>query len=95
MSDVSHISARNRARLLLAAAVIVIAVSVWGVSAQQRGGADRVFDETRSAEQMLAAMLDQETGVRGFALTRQDTFLEPYRRGTTAFDALAPPRPGG
>ncbi|HYI37301.1 MAG TPA: diguanylate cyclase [Thermoleophilaceae bacterium] len=86
MSDVSHISARNRARLLLAAAVLVIAVSVWGVSAQQRSTADRVFDETRSAHQMLAAMLDQETGVRGFALTRQDTFLEPYRRGTVAFE---------
>ncbi|HEX5908851.1 MAG TPA: diguanylate cyclase, partial [Thermoleophilaceae bacterium] len=85
MSDASHISARNRARLLLAAAVLVIAVSVWGVSAQQRSTADRVFDETRSAQQMLAAMLDQETGVRGFALTRQDTFLEPYRQGTAAF----------
>ncbi len=86
MPEVSNISARNRARLLLAAAVVVIAVSVWGVSALQRRTADRVFDETQSAQRMLTAMLDQETGLRGFALTHQDTFLEPFRRGTVAFE---------
>ncbi len=87
MSDVSQTSARNRARLLLALAVVVIAASVWGVSALQRRTAERVFDETRSAQQMLTGMLDQETGLRGFALTRRDYFLRPFRIGSVEFEA--------
>ena len=53
MPDVSDTSARNRARALLALAVVVIAGSVWVVSATQRRTADRVFDETRAAQLML------------------------------------------
>jgi len=33
------------------------------------------------------AMLDQETGMRGFLLTADETFLEPYHRGGQAFKA--------
>jgi diguanylate cyclase (GGDEF)-like protein len=36
---------------------------------------------------MLEAMLDQETGLRGYMLTGDDRFLEPYRSGATAFRA--------
>ena len=89
MTDVTNISARNRARLLLAAAVVLIAASVWGVTTLQRNTADQVFEETQAAERMLTAMLDQETGLRGFALTRQDTFLAPFERGTAAFERAA------
>jgi signal transduction histidine kinase/CheY-like chemotaxis protein len=31
-----------------------------------------------------AAMVDQETGIRAFLLTGQDSFLDPYNRGRTA-----------
>ncbi len=86
MFDASSIPARSRARLLLAAAVVVIAASVWGVSALQRRAADRVAEQTRAAQLMLTGMLDQETGLRGFALTRRESFLEPFRRGTLEFE---------
>src|SRR5687768_5891110 len=36
-----------------------------------------VLDEARELEKLL---VDQETGVRGFLLTGQDEFLEPYTR---------------
>jgi diguanylate cyclase (GGDEF)-like protein len=75
-----------RTRLVLALAVAVVALAVWGVSETQRGAAERAFDESRAASAMLTAMLDQETGVRGFALSRDDAFLEPYLRGAEDFD---------
>jgi len=35
---------------------------------------------------LLGIMVDQETGVRGFVITRDDSFLEPYARAKGAFD---------
>ena len=41
--------------------------------------------ETKAAESDLnLAMLDEETGLRGFLLTRDPQFLEPYHRGELA-----------
>jgi len=84
------ISSTNRTRLLLAAAVFVISAAVWIVSETQRNTAERVFEESRAANRMLTAMLDQETGLRGFAIAKQEDFLEPYVRGAADFnDSLA------
>lgn len=88
-SSSRKISASSRARLLLVAAVGVIARSVWGVSQIQRSSADRSFTQTRSAERVLTAMLDQETGMRGFALARREDFLAPFEHGTVAFGPAA------
>ena len=76
-----------RTRATLAIAVVVIAAAVLAVSETQRATAERVFEESRAADQMLTAMLDQETGLRGFALTRQRSFLQPFDRGVRDFDA--------
>jgi diguanylate cyclase (GGDEF)-like protein len=81
------ISGPNRTRLLFAAAVVVISAAVWLVSATQRNTAERVFEESRAANRMLTAMLDQETGVRGFAISGKEEFLQPYIRGQEDFDA--------
>jgi signal transduction histidine kinase len=35
----------------------------------------------------MDAMVDQETGVRGYLITGDERFLEPYRRGGTAYTA--------
>jgi diguanylate cyclase (GGDEF)-like protein len=78
-----------RTRATLAIAVVVIAAAVWGVSHTQRSTAERVFEESAAAERMLTAMLDQETGLRGFALTRERSFLEPFDSGERDFDAAA------
>ncbi len=78
-------SSRVRLRLLLAVAVLTIAGAVWGVAQTQRSAADRAFAQSRAAEQMLTAMLDQETGLRGFAMSREEQFLDPFVRGERAF----------
>ena len=36
---------------------------------------------------LLAALIDQETGERGYIITGQEAFLEPYRAGEAAADA--------
>jgi CHASE3 domain sensor protein len=35
---------------------------------------------------MLIAMLDQETGLRGYVNTHDQRFLEPYRNGRTRLE---------
>tara|TARA_R110000851_G_scaffold245051_1_gene397840 strand:- start:316 stop:2355 length:2040 start_codon:yes stop_codon:yes gene_type:complete len=42
----------------------------------------------RNAEAVSAAMLDMETGQRGFMITGQDEYLEPYNDGKERFAAL-------
>jgi diguanylate cyclase (GGDEF)-like protein len=75
-----------RIRVLLFVAILVIAGSVWAVAAIQRHASEQVFDEYRAGQQMLVAMLNQETGMRGYALTGRDGFLEPYERGRQQFN---------
>jgi len=78
-SALSH----NRALLLLS--VVIVAAAVWLVSATQRSAAAHAFDESRAVEGMLVAQVNQETGLRGFALVRRPDFLEPYVAGRRAF----------
>ncbi len=40
------------------------------------------------ANQLKSFMIDQETGMRGFALTGQEQFLEPFNEGKESFDDL-------
>ena len=72
--------------LLLVAGVLLAAVAVWAPAAEQRASSERTYELTRSGQLMLTAMLDQETGVRGYLLTADRRFLEPYGRGRAAFD---------
>ncbi len=39
------------------------------------------FPARRAASQLLTSLVDQETGLRGFALTGDAQFLKPYRQG--------------
>jgi CHASE3 domain sensor protein len=87
LDELHPTSSRLRRRALLAVAVLTIAGAVWGVSQSQRSAADRAFGESRAGQQMLTAMLDQETGLRGFALAREEEFLAPFVAGQGAFDA--------
>ena len=41
----------------------------------------RTFPARLAASQLLASLVDQETGLRGYALTGDQQFLEPYRQG--------------
>ena len=45
--------------------------------------AQRTFPARLAASQLLTSLVDQETGLRGYALTGDQQFLEPYRKGLT------------
>jgi diguanylate cyclase (GGDEF)-like protein len=86
-----------RIRLLVFGAVAIIAASVWLAGSHQRSAADNAFSEAQAADQMLVAMLDQETGLLGYAVTGDQDLLQRYQdarvrfeRALTAAEAGAP-----
>lgn len=81
--------------LFLLAAVTAIVASVFSAAEVQRATAERSFAEESAAGAMLVAMLDQETGLRGFLPTGEDQFLKPYREGRTAFERAVMEAHGG
>ena len=83
------LSTGARTRLLLVVAVAAIAGTVWVAGSLKGRVLDRSFKQNRAAQHMLEAMLDQETGLRGYLLTADDRFLEPFRSGEVAFRAAA------
>jgi signal transduction histidine kinase len=60
-----------------AALVVVLRQADHAVSDQTR----RTFPARLAASQLLTSLVDQETGLRGYALTRDKRFLAPYRQG--------------
>jgi diguanylate cyclase (GGDEF)-like protein len=71
---------------LLLAVVVVAAALVFGFQVQSNA-AVRAAGRTQSAEAALVAMLDQETGMRGFLYTGQKVFLQPYVSGQADYKA--------
>ncbi len=70
---------------LMATVVIVCAIVGTQLLVQTQDRTDQIVDELQPARsasfQVQKALLDQETGVRGFALAGQEAFLEPYGQG--------------
>ena len=90
------LSLRRRLALLFAAvALVVVAASVLGVLAftslvRARGDLiDRLDPAVEQRALLLGALVNQETAVRGYALSGQDRYLAPYRRGRTEEAAAA------
>src|SRR4051794_7384543 len=75
-----------RVRLLFAAGVVVVCAAVWFAAYSQRSAVSRTAAAQRANTQMLVAMLDQETGLRGYKLTGLPVFLQPYTRGRVEFE---------
>ena len=81
------------AKLALAFGLVVCAVSGSSIVSWRNLGtieeANRWRDHTyvvlRKVERLTAAMVDQETGVRGYMIAANPNFLEPYRAGGRAF----------
>ena len=77
-----------RIRLLLVAAVAILGVATWlDVDAQRAELLDRQAQVVAAAD-LQTAMVDQETGVRGYDQTGSREFLEPYERGRTAYQRV-------
>jgi signal transduction histidine kinase len=81
-------SLRGRlAALFVALAAIAAVAAVLGAAAfegildARRDLVDRVDPAVTAATGIVADVVDQETGVRGYALAGRDVFLQPYRRG--------------
>jgi len=87
----THSSPHNLRRLLGALSVIAILVVALalGVGAlsfsllldARRAMIDEIDPAATAARDLFAALVSQETGVRGFLLTGEEAFLEPYERG--------------
>jgi methyl-accepting chemotaxis protein len=49
---------------------------------------NHTYEVIRTGEDVSSAMVDMETGQRGFMVTGKDEYLEPYNSGNTRFDRL-------
>ncbi|HYH29596.1 MAG TPA: CHASE3 domain-containing protein, partial [Pseudonocardia sp.] len=77
------------AALLAIAAITLAAIALWRLADARSGLVDVASPALVAAQQLSAALVDQETGVRGFALTGRSDLLEPYWDGIAAQDAAA------
>jgi CHASE3 domain len=73
----------------VAAAAVLLAVLVSTLTGQQQSNGLVRRSETvlRTAANGERAVVDMETGLRGFVITRDRTFLEPYSKGVPAAQA--------
>ena len=78
---------RNPIRSIVLTAVVVLSLAVGLTSYAQRSASRAAAGKSRTAQELLTAMLDQETGLRGFGLSGDEDFLEPYRNGQRNYDA--------
>jgi signal transduction histidine kinase len=85
---------RTRLRSLLGAAGLLLAatlVTQLVLQAQQRDVRNDLLNRIDPARvtvaNLRAAVIDQESGLRGYVLTRDEQFLDPYERGRAAGDA--------
>src|SRR5215212_1256573 len=75
-----------RLRLLMPVLAVIVVIAVGGASAVQRSTATNAADQLGDAHALLTAMLDQETGLRGYRLTGRESFLEPFRTGAADYE---------
>ncbi|WP_329236535.1 CHASE3 domain-containing protein [Streptomyces sp. NBC_01460] len=88
---IARLSVQNWVHLILAGFVLVVCgcLVVGGlvlsrISDRTTDLVDRIQPARSASFQLQNSLLDQETGVRGFALTGDTSFLEPYEAGRRA-----------
>jgi len=77
------------------AAIIVVLTLGWSISGQALLTTDKSFTQVvtqtdglaTAINDMFRALLDQETGARGYLLTGNALFLQPYTAGQRAYPA--------
>ncbi|MCW2240534.1 methyl-accepting chemotaxis protein [Azospirillum canadense] len=72
--------------ILVAAGVSVISFRTLSFLQTSNGWTTHSYEVLEDASRLMAAMVDQETGLRGFLLTADAAFLEPYTGGLAAFE---------
>jgi diguanylate cyclase (GGDEF)-like protein len=76
----------KRSLVVIALPVLLIAAAVFGTARIERQAAIHAGDQQHGAQELLTAMLDQETGARGYFETGDARFLEPWYRGSGDFE---------
>ncbi len=71
---------------LLLVAVSVIAYRLAVNEREQQSWVVHTYEVMNEARATLSALQDAETGQRGYLLTANQSFLEPYRNGRVAFE---------
>lgn len=66
---------------------IVVYFSITSIISSSKW-VNHTYEVIRTAEQVSAALVDMETGQRGFMVTGEDEYLEPYFDGLSSFDSL-------
>lgn len=72
---------------IIAVPVILIACAVFATATIERDSALHAADQQTAGQALLTAMLDQETGARGYFQTGDLRFLQPYWSGQAHFAA--------
>src|SRR5690606_16686824 len=72
--------------VLVVSAALVALFIVRGVDAQMRNVSNS-YEVRRQARELIQGLLDAETGQRGYLLTQDDQYLDPYRSAVTSMDA--------
>jgi len=85
---------RRKNRFLITAAVIltliggVLSIRIVEQIRHAVKEQTRTHNIITNAEELLSSLKDAETGQRGFLLTKNETFLEPYKKALTDIDRL-------
>ena len=80
----AQISVR-RITLLILTAVVLVGATVFAAATVARSSAVQAARQQSASGLMLTAMLNEETGARGYFQTYDPVFLAPYRAGTLTF----------
>src|SRR4051812_21991184 len=93
----SWLSRRTRAQWLLGAVCLAVAVGIvaaYGLSSVQDasirrsiGWVEHTHDVIKVMDDILEDIEDVETGMRGFLVTGEVSYLEPYRQGLAPIKA--------
>ena len=83
------------ARLLTAFGIVVAILTVLITTAKVSQGRQvaaqeinlHTYEVMQEASSMLSALINIETGARGYMLTGTETFLEPYNAGRDSFQS--------
>jgi len=75
----------RRTVALIVTTVLLIGGTVFAGATIARNSAIGAAQRQTASELMLTAMINQETGARGYFETRDPAFLQPYSQGTAAF----------
>ena len=67
--------------LLLLLAVVAVLLVLNQADRALTDQTQRILPARVAAGQLLTALVDQETGLRGYAITHDEAFLQPYRDG--------------